>query len=127
MPDTNTVGVLGDQLSSQHAALAQTNPRASRVLMVESKARGSRLRYHKLKLVLVYSAMRHFARDLRQQGWEVDYHLINDTSPTFEDGLRRHLKQHNSSKLVLAQPNSFPETDVVLKLGRKCGFRLSSS
>ncbi|MBA3386686.1 MAG: cryptochrome/photolyase family protein, partial [Chthoniobacterales bacterium] len=43
----------------QHAALAQTNPRASRVLMVESKVRGSTLRYHKLKLVLVYSAMRH--------------------------------------------------------------------
>ncbi len=62
--------------------------------------------------------MRHFTRDLRQQGWEVDYHLIND-NPTFEEGLRRHLKQHNSSKLVLAQPNSFPETDVVLKLGRK--------
>ncbi len=86
--------------------------------MVESKVRGSTLRYHKLKLVLVYSAMRHFARDLRQQGWEVDYHLINDNA-TFEDGLRRHLEQHNSSKLVLAQPNSFPETDVVLKLGRK--------
>ncbi|MBA3387612.1 MAG: cryptochrome/photolyase family protein, partial [Chthoniobacterales bacterium] len=31
-------------------------------------------------------AMRHFARDLRQQGWEVDYHLINDNA-TFEDGL----------------------------------------
>jgi deoxyribodipyrimidine photolyase-like uncharacterized protein len=38
----NTVWILGDQLSPEHAALTQTNPRESRVLMVESKARGSR-------------------------------------------------------------------------------------
>lgn len=68
-----TVRILGDQLSPEHAALAQTNPRESRVLMIESKARGSALRYHQLKLVLIYSAMRHFAADLRAQGWEVDY------------------------------------------------------
>ncbi len=60
-----TVWILGDQLSPEHAALGLTNPTESRVLMIESKARGSVLRYHKLKLVLVYSAMRHFARALR--------------------------------------------------------------
>lgn len=75
-----TVWILGDQLSTEHAALGLTNSRESRVLMVESKARGSALRYHKLKLVLVYSAMRHFARDLRETGWEVDYQLIEGTA-----------------------------------------------
>ncbi|MBA2622936.1 MAG: cryptochrome/photolyase family protein [Chthoniobacterales bacterium] len=113
-----TVWILGDQLSPEHAALAATNPRESRVLMVESKARGSALRYHKLKLVLVYSAMRHFAQDLRNAGWEVDYQLIEGTG-TFEDGVRRHLEQRRPEKLVLAEPNSFPETDAVSKLGRK--------
>ncbi len=72
--------------------------------MVESKARGSELRYHKLKLVLVYSAMRHFARDLRKAGWDVDYQLIANTG-TFEDGVRRHIAEHKPSKLVLAEPN----------------------
>jgi deoxyribodipyrimidine photolyase-related protein len=113
-----TVWILGDQLSPEHAALAQTDPSESRVLMVESKARGSAFRYHKLKLVLVYSAMRHFARDLRAAGWEVDYQLIEGTG-TFEDGVRRHLEKHQPEKLVLAEPNSFGETDAVLKLGRK--------
>jgi deoxyribodipyrimidine photolyase-related protein len=51
--------------------------------MIESKARGSLLRYHQIKLVLVYSAMRHFAAELRESGWVVDYRLINET-PAFE-------------------------------------------
>jgi deoxyribodipyrimidine photolyase-like uncharacterized protein len=45
--------ILGDQLSPEHAALAEADPKSTRVLMIESKARGSVLRYHKLKLVLV--------------------------------------------------------------------------
>lgn len=114
----NTVWILGDQLSPEHAGLAATHPGESRVLMIESKARGSALRYHQLKLVLVYSAMRHFARDLRALGWEVDYQLIEGTG-TFEDGLQRHLQRHRPTKLILAEPNSFPETEAVTKLARK--------
>ena len=78
-----TVWILGDQLSPEHAALGKTQPGDSRVLMIESKARGSTLPYHQLKLVLVYSAMRHFAAELRESGWLVDYRLINVT-PAFE-------------------------------------------
>jgi deoxyribodipyrimidine photolyase-related protein len=110
----NTVWILGDQLSPEHAALSLTTPKESRVLMIESKARGAVLRYHKLKLVLVYSAMRHFARDLLKAGWEVDYYQLED-GVTFEQAM----KQHRPNKLVLAEPNSFFETDAVLKIGRR--------
>jgi deoxyribodipyrimidine photolyase-like uncharacterized protein len=82
--------------------------------MIESKARGSTLPYHQLKLVLVYSAMRHFAAELRESGWVVDYRLINET-PAFEAGLRHHLETHRPDALVLAEPNSFPETDAITK------------
>jgi deoxyribodipyrimidine photolyase-related protein len=120
---TQTVWILGDQLSPEHAALAATNPGESRVLMVESKARGSALRYHQLKLVLIYSAMRHFAAELRAQGWEVDYQLIEGTG-TFEDGLGRHVEKHRPQRIILAEPNSFPETDAVQKLARKLRLEL---
>ena len=113
-----TVWILGDQLLTEHAALGRTQPGESRVLMIESKARGSTLPYHQLKLVLVYSAMRHFAAELRESGWVVDYRLINET-PAFEAGLRHHLETHRPDALVLAEPNSFPETDAITKLGRK--------
>jgi deoxyribodipyrimidine photolyase-related protein len=114
----NTVWILGDQLSPEHAALGLATPQDSHVLIVESKARGSVLRYHQIKLVLVYSAMRHFARDLREKGWQVDYYQL-EQGLTFESALREHVRKHHPAKVVLAEPNSFFETDAIAKLGRK--------
>jgi deoxyribodipyrimidine photolyase-related protein len=114
----NTIWILGDQLSSEHAALTQTKPGAARVLMIESKARGAVQRFHQIKLVLVYSAMRHFAAHLRAEGWEVDYIRLEE-SLTFETGLRRHVAEHQPAKVLLAEPNSWFETDAITRLGRK--------
>lgn len=61
--------------------------------------------------------MRHFARDLRERGWTVDYHLINDTA--FEEGLRRHVEKFRPNELLIAEPNSFAEVDAIQKLARK--------
>lgn len=114
----NTIWILGDQLSPEHAALDQTKPGSARVLMIESKARGTVHRFHQIKLVLVYSAMRHFAADLRAEGWEVDYMRLEE-GLTFETGVQRHLAEYHPDKLWLAEPNSFLETDVITRLGRK--------
>ena len=114
----NTIWILGDQLSPEHAALTQTKPKAARVLMIESKARGTVQRFHQIKLVLVYSAMRHFAEQLRAEGWEVDYIRLEEKL-TFETGLRRHVATHQPEKVLLAEPNSFFETDAITRLGRK--------
>ena len=76
----HTIWILGDQLSLRHPGLAESTPAEAVVLMIESKPRGSLLKYHQQKLVLIYSAMRHFARDLRAQGWTVDYCLLRKGS-----------------------------------------------
>lgn len=86
--------------------------------MIESKARGAVLRYHQLKLVLVYSAMRHFAAGLRAAGWEVDYYRLEE-GLTFEQAARRHVEKHAPEQIVLAEPNSFLESDALTRLGRK--------
>ena len=56
----HTALVLGDQLSHSNPALDG----ADRVLMIESRAALSRLRYHRRRRHLVLSAMRHFAAEL---------------------------------------------------------------
>lgn len=86
-----TIWILGDQLSHEHPSLAARAPGEARVLMVEARARGSVHRYHQIKLVLVYSAMRHFAAYLRAQGWEVDYRPPAD-GHDFASGLRAHVE-----------------------------------
>ena len=120
-----TIWILGDQLSHEHAALARSSPRNARVLMIESRARGSVLRYHQIKLVLVYSAMRHFAAELRSRGWHVDYYKLED-GLTFESALKRHIGSHHPDALVLAEPNSFMETDAIGRVARKLKLRLET-
>ena len=64
-----TVWVLGDQLNRRIGALAQADPRDSRVLLVESEAllRSGR---HVQRLHLVIAAMRRFAAELEAEGKE---------------------------------------------------------
>ena len=113
-----TIWILGDQLSQTHAALAAARREDAVVLMVESKARGSVLRYHQQKLTLVYSAMRHFAKMLERDDWKVDYISLEE-GLTFETAAQRHVKRHAPERIRLAQPNSFFETEALTKLGRK--------
>lgn len=119
-----TVWVLGDQLSPTNAALAQVDPSSAVVVMIESKARGALLRYHQQKLALVYSAMRHYAEELREKGWTVDYIPLG-TGLKFEEALRSHLARFPSSEVLVAEPNSFIETDALLVLAKKIDVRFS--
>jgi len=70
--------VLGDQLSPNLAALAAGDPDCDRVLMAEVAAEADYIPHHKKKLAFVFSAMRHFAEELREAGWTVDYVTLDD-------------------------------------------------
>ncbi|MEY2643816.1 MAG: hypothetical protein RLZZ611_465, partial [Cyanobacteriota bacterium] len=94
------IWVLGDQLSVDQAALASTAPSEARVLLVESSSVLGQRAYHRQKLVLVWSAMRHFAEDLRQAGWTVD-HRISDR---FGDTVRAWIVEHGIQELRLMEP-----------------------
>ena len=86
-----SVWILGDQLLPRHPALteaARTHSREQvRVVLVESAARTRWLPYQRKKLVLLFSAMRHYAEELRAQGYKVDY----IRAPSFLDGLQQHV------------------------------------
>jgi deoxyribodipyrimidine photolyase-related protein len=92
MSDRRTsIWILGDQLLARHPALAAAEEGHARdelqVVMIESKARARRLPYQAKKLVLLFSAMRHYAHYLREQGYSVDY----IKAAIFLDGLRQHV------------------------------------
>ena len=122
--DGVTIWILGDQLTHAHAALATRTPRDARVLMIESRLRGTQHRYHKLKLVLVYSAMRHFAAELRARGWTVDYVPL-EANRTFDTAVREHVAATGCRQLLMEEPNSFGEADVVVALAEAAGVTLT--
>ena len=96
-----SIWILGDQLLARHPALVaaeQDHAREHlRVVLIESAARSRRLPYQRKKLVLLFSAMRHYAEDLRERGYIVDY----IEAPTFLDGLLQHVATGRPGRLFV--------------------------
>lgn len=78
----NLVLILGDQLSSGISSLAGADKHRDTVLMCEVMAEATYVRHHKQKIAFVFSAMRHFAEELRAAGHRVRYVRIDDPDNT---------------------------------------------
>jgi deoxyribodipyrimidine photolyase-related protein len=74
----NLVLILGDQLSPHISSLARADRSRDRVLMAEVRGEATYVRHHKKKIAFLFSAMRHFAQELREAGWTVDYVSLDD-------------------------------------------------
>ncbi len=109
---TTGIWILGDQLSPAHPALAAMEQRLGleqarrqcRVLLIESSSVLAWRRYHRQKLVLVWSAMRHFAAELREAGWMVDH----QEAGSFAEALTNWIAEHGISVLELMEPAERP-------------------
>ena len=73
--------ILQDQLSLSQSALSYLQVRMGpaeaqshcRVLLIESTGSLERMPLHRQRLVLLWSALRHFVDELRGAGWQVDH------------------------------------------------------
>ncbi|MDD1139355.1 cryptochrome/photolyase family protein [Pseudomonas sp. TNT2022 ID233] len=70
--------VLGDQLSFDLASLQALDAEHDTVLLVEVMEEASHVPHHPQKIALIFSAMRHFAEALRDQGVRVEYVRLDD-------------------------------------------------
>ena len=98
------IWVLGDQLHPSQAALAQFRPGAAPVLLLESTSVLEPLPIHRQKLVLVWSAMRHFAAELAAAGWAVEHRQTE----RFAEGLAAWVEAHAITALHLMEPADRP-------------------
>jgi deoxyribodipyrimidine photolyase-related protein len=78
MPIRNIILILGDQLSPSLSSLRDADRASDIILMAEVDAEAQYVRHHKKKIALVFSAMRHFAEELRSDGWRVQYVQMGD-------------------------------------------------
>ncbi|KPW53826.1 Deoxyribodipyrimidine photolyase-related protein [Pseudomonas caricapapayae] len=74
--------VLGDQLSFDLKSLEHLNAERDTVLLVEVMEEASHVPHHPQKIVLIFSAMRHFAQALRERGVRVQYVALDDPHNT---------------------------------------------
>ena len=70
--------VLGDQLSCDLPSLADLDPTKDLVLMAEVMSEVTYVKHHKRKIAYLFSAMRHFANSLGDDGIAVRYRRLDD-------------------------------------------------
>jgi deoxyribodipyrimidine photolyase-related protein len=101
--------VLGDQLTRELASLRDIDPHRDVILMVEVAAETVYVRHHKQKIALIFSAMRHFAEELRAEGLSVDYVALDDPDNTgdFTGELCRAIKRRKPNRIILTEPGEW--------------------
>jgi len=103
------IPIFADQLSHGLSSLALSDRENSIVLMMEVKAEATTVPHHRTKLVFLFSAMRHFAQELREKGWRVDYIELTDEQNTgsFKTEVERALGRHTIELIRVCEPSEY--------------------
>ena len=88
--------ILGDQLNINHSWFKENNSNTTYVMM-EVKEETSYVLHHAQKIIATFAAMRFFAEQLRQKGFEVIYFKINDkqNKQSFYQNIYKTIKEKN--------------------------------
>ena len=119
---TTGIWVLGDQLWSEQAALASCEAvkENTPVILIESQSYARKRPYHAQKLVLVWSAMRHFAQELRLAGWQVTYEIADG----FETALLRWIRENGIDEVQIMEPSDRSFLRLINKLPISCSIKI---
>ncbi len=104
-PCRHLVLILGDQLDEASSAFDGFDPTLDTILMVEAFEESTHVWSHKIRTTLFLSSMRHFAAELRQRGWPVDYRALDTHGDkTLAHGLLAAIEQHQPSGVIGVEP-----------------------
>jgi deoxyribodipyrimidine photolyase-related protein len=109
--------IFGDQLSLSLSSLRHFDKNRDVILMCEVMEEASYVWHHPKKIALIFSAMRHFALELKGLGYEVDYVKLDDekNSGSFDGELQRAISRYNPQKIIITEPSEYRVLDKVLK------------
>ena len=101
--------ILGDQLSLQIPALKHCNKKADIILMCEVLDEATYVKHHKKKIAFLFSAMRHFAHQLTQLGYQVCYRKLDDVnnSGSFSGEVAHCLQVYHCDKIIITHPGEY--------------------
>ena len=120
------VPILGDQLSPAISSLADRTPGDTVVLMMEVLEETTYVRHHQAKIALILSAMRHFAAELRSDGWQVDYVALDDPANTgsFTGEVVRAARRHGARGVQMTEPGEWRVRQMIDTWGAASGPRV---
>ena len=112
MPIRNLIIIFGDQLDPESAAF-DGFVSSDAVVMAEVYEEATYIRQHKIRLVLFFSAMRHFRDELIAKGIPVHYRQIDDpqSDPQNHGSLAAELaarvKELRPEKIIMLEPGDY--------------------
>lgn len=101
--------VLGDQLTASLSSLIDANPDTDTIIMAEVMDECTYVPHHPKKIVFILSAMRHFACDLRERGFQVAYFELGDADQmsSLRDAVEAVLEKTGLQRLVVTEPGEW--------------------
>jgi deoxyribodipyrimidine photolyase-related protein len=102
-----------DHLHRGYGALKEANPSEDLIAMVESARMTSGRSWHPERLFFLISSARHFAQELRDEGFTVIY----EKAPTTIDGLTKIQSLNKDLPIVCAEPSSFRQYQALKDYG----------
>ncbi|MDP5054010.1 MAG: cryptochrome/photolyase family protein, partial [Congregibacter sp.] len=99
--------VLGDQLSFANPVLANADPGRDWILLAEVAEEAAYVPHNRHKIVLIFSAMRHFAEALRQRGFRVIYRRFHEGVPSLYEAVQAALGESGAESLLVTAPGEY--------------------
>lgn len=121
---TILIPVLGDQLSHGLASLRGIDRSDAVVLLMEVSDETTYVRHHKRKIALILSAMRHFACELSDAGWRVDYIRLDDpaNSGSFTGEVVRAVDRLHPDSIRIVEPGEWRVKTAIDGWAAKCNI-----
>ncbi|MBT6123317.1 MAG: cryptochrome/photolyase family protein [Candidatus Puniceispirillum sp.] len=101
--------VLADQLTHDLASLRDIHVANDVVMLCEVQDEVTYVRHHKRKVAFLFSAMRHFAEELRQKGIRVHYVTLDDpeNAGSFTGEFGRAVTLFAPDRVILTEPGEY--------------------
>ena len=101
--------IMGDQLSADLPSLQDADPASDIIVMGELYDEASQPKHHKQKLVLIFSAMRHFAKTCADKGFQVIYHHFDKASKinSFDSLLHNVIEMKSPDEIIMTAASEY--------------------
>lgn len=105
----NLILILGDQLNKAISSLSDIDKARDVIWMCEVWEEARYVKHHKKKIAFVFSSMRHFAQELRDDGYTIHYTKLNDNdnAGSFYGEAQRAVERCNPDKVIVTEPSEY--------------------
>lgn len=107
MPVRDLLVILGDQLDRASPLFKTFDSQLDRIWMAEVLEEATHVWSHKARIVLFFTAMRHFRDELRAQGWTVEYREIDSQPTTLAQELKLAVDQLRPQRVRVVEPGDY--------------------